>query len=297
MERSQETESGIFPEGCLSVESVRKEAHAKINLGLNIIAKRKDGFHDIETLFFPVKLHDVITFTKSEVTEFISSAPRLTVTPEENLIMKALRLTEKIMRKQLSVKIHLEKFIPTGAGLGGGSSDAAATLMALDELFNLHIEKKVIEKMALHLGSDVPFFLNPVPSVGEGRGEVLTEVRLSLSSCHLLLVNPGIHVPTGWAYSKVSPGKPVTSLTSLIGKQITHLAEITHWLKNDFEQPVFESHPEVKALKDVMSSSGALYTQMSGSGSSVFALFESADEVNNIISEINPMYFIYHEKL
>ncbi|MCC6548715.1 MAG: 4-(cytidine 5'-diphospho)-2-C-methyl-D-erythritol kinase [Ignavibacteriaceae bacterium] len=279
------------------MESVRREAHAKINLGLNIINRRNDGFHDIETLFIPIRLHDTITFTLSDKTEFISSAPRLTPAPDDNLIMKALRLTEKIMRKQLNVKIHLEKLVPTGAGLGGGSSDAAATLMALNQLFDLNIEKNVLEKMALLLGSDVPFFLRPNPSLGEGRGEILTEIKLSLSSYYLLLVNPGIHVPTGWAYSKVVPAKPKRSLTTLKEEPDIGLPALTSWLSNDFEKPVFESYPEVRELKKVMSSYGAIYSQMSGSGSSVFALFESPEAVDLCISEINPKYFVYHEKL
>lgn len=279
------------------MDSIKREAHAKINLGLNIVKKRDDGFHDIETLFIPIKLHDILTFTKSDTAEFTSSAPRLTPSPEDNLIMKALRLTERITRKPLPVKIHLEKLIPTGAGLGGGSSDAATTIMALNELFQLKIEKKVMEKMALALGSDVPFFLKPYPSLGEGRGEILMEIKLSLAAYYLLLVNPGIHVPTGWAYSKVTPRRPEKSLTSLKSKQHIHLTELTPWLSNDFEIPVFESHPEVKELKDTMNNSGAIYTQMSGSGSSVFGLFESAEAVDQCILEINPMYFIYHEKL
>lgn len=275
-----------------------KRARAKINLGLNVIAKRADGFHDIETIFYPIELSDTLHFNPSNIFIFSSDKPELTADAEDNLIVKAVRKLEAYCGNDLRVHIHLEKKIPTGAGLGGGSSDAASTLLTLNELLQLNIPLNELSEMALQLGSDVPFFLKPIPALGEGRGEILTPFPLSLNGYYLLLVNPGIHINTGWAYSLITPEKKSKPLSALeYNSALLNFITIRNILSNDFEWPVLKRHPEIGEIKEQMNTHHAVYSQMSGSGSSVYGIFDSMDLLKKCINTINKNYFIYYEKL
>jgi len=216
---------------------------AKINLGLNIVGKRNDGFHNLETIFYPLKLTDKIHISKSE--DFIFRTNNHSLSSEaSNLIITAKDLLEDAANKKLICNIYLEKNIPIGAGLGGGSSNAAVTLKTLNKLFNLNLSNKILLELALTLGSDVPFFLNPVPSFATSRGEILNEIPLKLKG-YLLLVNPGIHISTKWAFKNCIPKNNEMNVERII-KEVNLDEGFSDLLTNDFEEIVFAEYPERK---------------------------------------------------
>jgi len=251
------------------------KSHAKINIGLNIINKRDDGFHNLETIFYPINLFDEIRFTKSDKFSFNSNDENLNK-EKTNLIIKAKESLENHFDIQLTIKVFLDKHIPIGAGLGGGSSNAATTLKSLIKLFNLKIDEKELLNIALQLGSDVPFFINPVPSFAESRGELLSSINLKLNK-YLLIVNPGIHVATKWAFGLIKPIQPTESLKSFIGKNKISIDVLMKIASNDFEKIVFEHFPEIKEIKEKMLHFGANYSMMTGTGSTVWAMFDDEE--------------------
>lgn len=243
----------------------------KINLGLHIVNKRPDGYHDLETCFYPVPWTDVLEVIPSEETTFTSSGDPIPGNPEENLCLKAYHLLSADFNLG-AVKIHLHKIIPTGAGLGGGSSNAAYTLRALNAIFALGLSQEQLMGYAARLGSDCTFFIQDRPMIGTGRGEILRETSLSLAGKFLALVNPGVHVSTAEAYSGVTPRPPEVELRTVLEK--TTAAQWKDLLKNDFEESVFKKYPVIREVKEELYRSGAVYACMSGSGSTVFAIFE-----------------------
>ena len=250
--------------------------NCKINLGLNIPRKREDGFHDIETIFYPVQFTDaleVITNPQSNShTEFTATGLSVDGNEDDNLCIKAYRLLKKDFPQLPAVKIHLHKAIPMGAGLGGGSADAAFILKLLNSKFNLNISTSKLLNYALQLGSDCPFFIINKPCFATGRGEVLEELALDLSAYKIVLINPGIHINTGWAFTQITPAPSMKSAKEIIQQPVeTWKAE----LSNDFELPVFSIHSEIKEIKEVLYQQGAVYAAMSGSGSTVFGIFNS----------------------
>lgn len=255
---------------------------AKINLGLNIISKREDGFHNLETIFYPINLNDKISFEKSEHTTFETNNEKLKSEADSNLVLKALHLLEETAGRKLSGKIFLEKIIPTGAGLGGGSSNAASTLLALNELFELNLSIDDLKPLALTLGSDVPFFLYRIPCFAEGRGEIITPVSLDIPY-PILLVNPNIHVSTAWAFNNIAPKIPGHSLKNFTDELI-ELKKLFRKLRNDFEAPVFTEHPKIQKVKTELIQHGAMYAQMSGSGSTVFGIFDDENVLTYLIN-------------
>ncbi|MGB5895472.1 MAG: 4-(cytidine 5'-diphospho)-2-C-methyl-D-erythritol kinase, partial [Ignavibacteriaceae bacterium] len=186
---------------------------AKINIGLNIIRKREDGYHDLETIFYPLMLSDILTFEKADDTILESNSNEIN-SLKTNLIFTAIELLETIVNRKLNVKIYLEKNIPIGAGLGGGSSNAAATLKALNQLFELNLNFDKLSETALKLGSDVPFFLEPFPCFASSRGEIRKNIQLSLSQ-PILIINPGIHISTKWAFQNLELTSHKKSLKEL----------------------------------------------------------------------------------
>jgi 4-diphosphocytidyl-2-C-methyl-D-erythritol kinase len=246
---------------------------AKINLGLRITGKRIDGYHNIETVFYPVGLCDALEFvTSPELTQkdtiTVTGIP-VGATPEDNIVMKAIsELREKYSFPWL--RIHLHKAIPHGAGLGGGSSDAACMLKSLNRHFNLSIGVDELKSIALDIGSDCPFFINGEPAYASGRGEILEPIKPMLSGYYLMLLNPGVGVNTREAYQNCKPEAPLSSLLLLT----TH--DISEWkdsVFNDFEEYAFQKHPVIRKLKEDLYGAGALFSSMSGSGSSVYGLF------------------------
>ncbi len=231
--------------------------NAKINVGLDVLRRRADGFHDIETLMVPVEgLCDVLELTPAAVTEFVQTGMPLDCAPEDNLCMRAWRLMKDRYRIG-GVKIHLHKVIPSGAGLGGGSADAAFVIKGLNGLFDLGIETGKLEKLAAELGSDTAFFIRNQPAVATGRGEVLTPAENPFAGKYIIIVKPEIHISTREAYSGVVP----------------HVPEIP-MRENAFETPLFASHPELARIKQELMNLGAVYASLSGSGSAIYGIFE-----------------------
>lgn len=260
------------------MNKIEVKSPAKINIGLNIIKKRDDGFHDLETIFYPINLYDEIGFTKSDKFSFNSNDENLN-NEKTNLIIKAKDLLENYSGLPLPVEIYLNKNIPIGAGLGGGSSNAASTLIALTKLYRLNIVKNHLSHLALSLGSDVPYFLNPVPSFAESRGESLYPIPFKLDK-YLLIVNPGIHVATRWAFGLIHPKHPEISLKTLLGQDKITSDDIIRIAFNDFEKIVFEHFPEIKDIKEKILNFGAAYSMMTGTGSTVWGMFDDVESAN-----------------
>jgi 4-diphosphocytidyl-2-C-methyl-D-erythritol kinase len=257
--------------------------NCKINLGLNITRKRSDGFHDLETVFFPLPLHDVLeiiqpatTETQQEDVAFTTSGIPVDGTNENNLCIKAYRLLKKEFPGLPAVQIHLHKAIPIGAGLGGGSADGAFTLKLLNEKFNLNLSTEQLLHYALQLGSDCPFFIINKSCLATGRGELLEPVSIDLSPYQFILVNPGIQIHTANAFSQVTPTPTVKSTREIIQQPVITWKDE---LKNDFEEPVFKTHPAISDIKNKLYHAGAVYASMSGSGSTVFGLFKKEEKV------------------
>ena len=245
--------------------------NCKINLGLKILRRREDGYHALETVFYPLPVKDVLEIIPSESPGFSASGLPIPGDPELNLCIKAIHLLKKDFPHLPSVHIYLHKHIPMGAGLGGGSSDGAAMLQLLNKCFQLEISQERLLTYAAQLGSDCPFFILNKPCLGEGRGERLDPLRLDLSSYSFVLVNPGIHIGTAWAFSRITPdagGKPVKDIIS---------QPLESWkteLINDFEAPVFGEYPLLRSIKEDLYAKGALYAALTGSGSSIFSIFK-----------------------
>ncbi len=254
--------------------------NAKINIGLWISSKREDGFHNIETIFYPVGIKDVCEFVMQEdgrdSDEFTQTGYDTACSMADNLVMKAVNL----IRKKYSIpalKIHLHKAIPPGSGLGGGSSDASFMLRYLNRYFRIGLCNKELTAMAEELGSDCPFFISNIPSHASGRGEKLKKVSARLDGYNILLVNPGIHINTGEAYAATKPEKRALPLTNIYDLP---LEEWKDKLVNDFEPVIFNKFPLIGEIKKELYRQGALYSSMSGSGSSIYGIFRDKVPVN-----------------
>ena len=247
---------------------------AKINLGLNVVRKRADGYHDIESVMVPIPLHDALEVIVDEALpgNAISYQRTGLSVPgdlEKDLVVRAIRSLQE--RSPLpGLKVHLHKVIPMGAGLGGGSSDGTHALLLVDRLLGLALPSLELNAIASSLGSDCPFFLQERPQLAMGRGEVLRPVELNLSGRHLVLVNPGIHVSTAEAYGNM---KPTGHLMDLAAHLSVPLELWSDRFPNTMEQGVAPQHPAINDIKRTLRAQGAVYAAMSGSGSSVFGIF------------------------
>lgn len=248
--------------------------NAKINIGLDVLRKREDQYHDIETVFYPIQLCDILEINQSEKFKFTQSGLAIEGNIEHNLVVKAYRLFEHVFNIA-PVHIHLHKQIPFGAGLGGGSSDAAFTLKMLNTLFNLKLSKVQLLDYALGLGSDCPFFIENQPAFASGRGELLVPVSVNVNNMHLVLVKPDFGVGTAEAYGGIIPHVPEVSLHQKILKEVQFWPDI---INNQFETNVFKLYPKLTLIKNNLYDNGAIYAAMSGSGSTIFGLFEHAPE-------------------
>jgi 4-diphosphocytidyl-2-C-methyl-D-erythritol kinase len=251
--------------------------NCKINIGLQVLKKRMDGFHDIETVFYPVPLKDALEIIPAQnEAQPVLHHYGLPVNGEaaDNLCMKAWWLLKKDFPGLPAAQIHLLKNIPVGAGLGGGSADGAFMLQLLNTTYQLQLSVPQLTRYALQLGSDCPFFIINQPSFASGRGEIIQPVSINLSAYRLVLTNPGIHINTAWAFAQLNVNDSLMKSGSL---QRAILQPVENWKQqvlNDFEKPVFDKYPQVKALKENLYRLGAVYAAMSGSGSTVFGLFE-----------------------
>lgn len=248
-----------------------QKVNCKINLGLQIVRKREDGFHELRTVFYPTDFFtDTITLERADAEiDFICHSQQDLGDSESNLCVKAFRLLQKDFNIQ-GVRITLEKGIPSGAGLGGGSADAAFTLHLLNRLFDLNLSNERLKEYAAQLGSDVPFFIENRPMYATGRGEILTPIDLDLSKHTIRIIKPDISVSTKEAYAGVTPKLPVVNLCEVAQRPVEEWSAQMH---NDFEESIFTKHPSLQTLKEQFYQEGALYAAMSGSGTAVFGIF------------------------
>lgn len=268
---------------------IKLKAPAKINLGLNVVSKRDDGFHNLETFFYPIKsLFDELTFTKADSFTF-SCNNEILQKEGNNLISSAHNLLEDFTKKNINVNIHLGKFIPIGAGLGGGSSDAAFTLVGLNKLFNLNICIEDLSDMALTLGSDVPFFIKAQAAVGKFRGEILDYSKLQIEK-PILIVNPGIHISTKEVFSNIDPKESKFDYNYFLESPEMDFDFLKNNLTNDFEYFVFDKYPMLKSIKENMYKAGALFSLMSGTGSTVYGIFNTKLEAQEFSNMLDPNY-------
>jgi 4-diphosphocytidyl-2-C-methyl-D-erythritol kinase len=267
--------------------------NCKINLGLNIIAKRPDGYHDLETVFFPIALQDALEIIKAEAVDvetgiqFQSTGLTIAGGAENNLCVKAYGLLKKDFPELSPLQMHLHKAIPMGAGLGGGSADGAYTLQILNQYFQLNLSLQQLQEYALQLGSDCPFFIINKPCFATGRGEKMEEITLDLSAFQCILVHPGIHISTAWAFSQLVPVKPAVSVKEIIANPVNTWKDS---LVNDFELPVMVKYPEIGRIKEQLYEQGAIYASLTGSGSTVFGLFPRN---TRITLPVYPNYQVY----
>ena len=251
--------------------------NCKINLGLSILAKRADGYHELETVFYPIAVSDALEILPAANLTMTQSGIAVPGDPAQNLCLKAYHLLKKDFPQLPPVQMHLHKNIPMGAGLGGGSSDGTAALIMLNQQFDLGLNEQQLIDYASQLGSDCPFFVYNKACHASGRGEILTPINLDLSNYQFLLVHPGVHIATAWAFQQLNPNTKSESIQSIIEKPIT---DWKNTLINDFEAPVFKAEPTLSVIKDQLYQLGAIYASMSGSGSSLFGIFPK-DHFNN----------------
>ena len=251
-------------------------ANAKINIGLNVTARREDGYHLLETVFVPFPCYDILEITdKKDGGRMTLEITGIDLIPDDNnLCLKAYRLLSERFSLP-SVHIHLHKQIPFGAGLGGGSSDAAAVLKMLNEKFGIGLSFTELELEASKLGADCPFFVHNKPMFATGIGTNLSPITLDLTGKYIVLIKPGVHVSTAEAYRGITPKVPSEPLTDLIQLPVQNWK---YYIKNDFEEHIFEMYPAVREAKLALYAKGALYAAMSGSGSAVYGIF--SEEIN-----------------
>ena len=272
------------------------KAPAKINIGLSILSKRVDGFHNLSTLFYPISdLFDVLMFEQANQFEFYCDSD-LVPRDNSNLVVKAKNILEEVTGKILKVKIELQKNIPSQAGLGGGSSDAAATLISLNEMFKLNLNYDKLIELSLQLGSDVPFFIKSKPAIGSSRGETLDYVDLEIYE-PILIVNPGINISTKEAFQNVSPKNDQFDLHSVIKDGKLDYEIMKRNLKNDFENYVFNKYPEIEGIKKQFDNDGAIFSLLSGSGSTVYGIFPNIKLAEIAKSKIPEKYFSFLSNL
>lgn len=243
--------------------------NAKINIGLNVVSKRDDGYHNLETIFFPVKLADALEFAEAEETSLSTSGIQMHGDPEQNLVLKAFRLLQSDFNLP-QLQFHLHKVIPFGAGLGGGSSDAAFTLKMLNDYFNLELTQQKLESYAAQIGADCPFFILNKPIFATGIGNKFHNIELNLADYGVIILKPDISVSTPEAYKNIIPRNPKFRLTEIIK---TPVSDWKNLIVNDFEKSVFAKYPQIAELKQLLYDLGAEYASMSGSGSAVFGIF------------------------
>ena len=260
--------------------------NAKINIGLNVLNRRDDGYHNLETIFYPVNLKDALEIVVADELSFESSGLEIPGMVEDNLCIKGYHLMKKDFDLP-PLKIHLHKHIPIGAGLGGGSADAAFFIRLIDQNFNLGMTDEQMIGYARKLGADCAFFIKNKPVFAFEIGDEFEPVRLDLSKYQVVLVMPPVHVSTAEAYRGVKPAPVKDSLMDLIYEPI---ADWKKYIKNDFEASVFKNHPEIRGVKASLYEAGALYASMSGSGASVFGIFQTTPDLSALEIENEIFY-------
>ncbi len=263
-------------------------SNCKINIGLRITGKRPDGYHNIESVFYPVPWYDAVEIIESTTLSLTMSGLEIQGDPSQNLCLKAWNLLKKDNNDLPPVETHLHKTIPVGAGLGGGSANGAYMLKSLNQKFSLGLSAEQIFSYALQLGSDCPFFILNTPAVARKRGEELKQVNLDLQGLTLVIVNPRIHVQTGWAFKQLNPPLPNKPIEDTIQLPVEKWA--TAGISNDFETPVFYHYPEIAAVKARLLKEGAVYAAMSGTGSTCYGFFRHKPSIPP--ETFPPHYFV-----
>lgn len=249
--------------------------NCKINLGLTVDDKRTDGYHNISTVFLPIPLYDALEIipSKSSINiQFTQSGKLVDGNSMDNLCVKAAQLLQDLFPEIPPIEIYLHKNIPMGAGLGGGSSDAAHTLLLMNQLFHLGLSKDKLIQLSLQLGSDCPFFIENKNCFATGRGEIMSPIEVNLNNNYILLINPSIHISTAWAFKEITPGSIRVPFKEILKE------EPIKWRKalyNHFEEPVCQKFPEIKTLIDLMYQNGAEYAAMTGTGSTIYGIFKN----------------------
>ncbi|WP_187264378.1 4-(cytidine 5'-diphospho)-2-C-methyl-D-erythritol kinase [Pontibacter beigongshangensis] len=255
--------------------------NAKLNLGLLVTAKRPDGFHNLESCFYPVQWCDALEVLPAPEEQFTMSGLPVPGNPDSNLCLKAYKLLQQDF-KLPPVHLHLHKVIPMGAGLGGGSADAAFTLKLLNTLFELNLSEDTLEEYARKLGSDCAFFIRNKPVLAVEKGDVFKPIDLNLKGYSCVVVYPGIHITTAEAYGNITPKAPEVGLEELLQQDVKTWR---HTLKNDFEEALFPKYPALATLKENLYEAGAAYAAMTGSGSAVYGLFKGEVPANLIFPD------------
>lgn len=271
-----------------------RKAYAKINIGLQIVRKREDGYHDIDSLFHRIALHDTLSFRRAEQGVSIRCSDPSLPTDESNLcVAAALKLFESCAYDS-GIAIDLDKMIPYGAGLGGGSSDAAETLLGLNEFLELGCDHSHLANIARTLGADIPYFLEQGSAYAKGIGDILTYFELPLPYL-IVLVVPQIHVSTPWAYSQIrfNPALPIIDLQKTVQSQSTNPLVWVNKIRNDFEAVVFKQHEEIMRIKELLYRTGSEFALMSGSGSSVYGMFSDAAYAKESAEFFGKTHFVH----
>ena len=265
--------------------------NAKINIGLYVTQKRPDGYHELQSVFYPLqRLHDALEIIPDPSGQVLDSHIQVTGVDmdsdsSQNLCVKAVALIRREFPHLPAIRMHLHKQIPLGAGMGGGSSDGAFTIRLLNNRFSLGLSENRMKELALQLGSDCPFFIVNHASLVTGRGEHIEPIELDLSGYEILVLNPGIHVSTAWAFGQLRLENRTVKLREWIQQPVN---EWRHGISNDFEEPVMAAYPQIAVLKTTLYEAGALYASMSGSGSTIFGLFPKGQRPD---IKIPPGYF------
>jgi 4-diphosphocytidyl-2-C-methyl-D-erythritol kinase len=270
---------------------MRLQAFAKINLGLHVVGKRPDGYHDIESIFHQINLNDELEMVQNDEGDVFTSDSSELVSDNSNLCVRAVHVLRDLTGVHTGVEINLKKRIPIAAGLGGGSADAAAVLKGLKKLWTLDVTDEDLETVSATLGSDVPFFLRGGTAYATGRGEKLRPFEVSIPYW-ILVVTPPIHVSTTWAYTHltIDEGLRRANLPDLLRAGMAQPGLLREKLRNEFEPVVFAAHPEVRRIKENLLDGGAQVALMSGSGSTIFGLFSEQGPAERIAKDFSPRY-------
>ncbi len=261
--------------------------NAKINIGLNITERRPDGYHNLETIFYPINIKDALEVVESDQLSFESSGLDIPGRAEDNLCIKGYHLLKNDYDLP-PVSIHLHKNIPIGAGLGGGSADAAYFIRLMNQQFELGLSVEEMTGYARKLGADCAFFIENKPVFAFEKGDEFESIRLDLSNYKIALVMPDVHISTAEAYRGVKPALVKESLFDLIAEQ--PITEWKRYIKNDFELSIFKNHAEIRGVKASLYEAGAIYASMSGSGASVFGIFEQTPDLRHLEAENEVFY-------
>lgn len=252
--------------------------NCKINLGLHVVQKRPDGYHELQTIFLPIPFRDILEVLPTNVFEFRTTGLSIPGDSSSNLCVKAYQLIKNRFADLPAVSIHLHKMIPMGGGLGGGSSNGSFTLLALNELFDLKLTEEELLTLALQLGSDCPFFIINQPAYAFGRGEQMKKLNINLKGYYLVLILPGIHISTAQAFSSITPQMSSSSLEQNISKTPERWKD---FIINDFEEAIFSRYPEMAEIKAWLYHQGAVYASMTGTGSTIYGLFKEKPAISS----------------